>query len=100
MDILLAGNGPSLWEGSPAGVNVQHRYLWKSFRDQAEHHSGGGRKVFGFRPESCSPSSRNRVRDQPGTLFAFVPESRSPCPGIRKTTVKSVSRVNVQPSWP
>jgi hypothetical protein len=38
--------------------------------------------VFGFRPESCSPSSRNRVRHQPGTLFGFTPESRSPCPGI------------------
>jgi hypothetical protein len=39
--------------------------------------------VFGFRPESCSPSARNCVRDQPGTLFGFTPESRSPSPGIR-----------------
>jgi len=51
--------------------------------DQAEHHSGEGRKVFGFRPESCSPSARNRVRDHPGTLFGFTPESRSPSSGIR-----------------
>jgi hypothetical protein len=28
--------------------------------------------VFGFRPESCSPFARNRVRDQPGTLFGFT----------------------------
>jgi hypothetical protein len=48
-------------EGSLAGVDVQRRYLWKSFRDQAW----------------------NRVRDQPGTLFGFTPESRSPSPGIR-----------------
>ena len=39
--------------------------------------------MFGFRPESCSPSSRNRVRDQPGTLFGFTPECCSPSPGIR-----------------
>jgi hypothetical protein len=50
---------------------------------QVEHHSGVSRKLFGFRPESCSPSSRNCVRHQSGTLFGFVPESRSPCPGIR-----------------
>jgi hypothetical protein len=84
MDILLAGNGPSLWRVAHRR-DVQRHYLWKSFRDQAEHYSGAGRKVFGFRPESCSPSARNRVRDQPGTLFGFTPESRSPSPGIRRT---------------
>jgi thiol-disulfide isomerase/thioredoxin len=82
MDILLAGNAPSLWRVAYRR-DVQRHYLWKSFRDQAEHYSGAGRKVFGFRPESCSPSARNRVRDQPGTLFGFTPESRSPSPGIR-----------------
>jgi hypothetical protein len=74
-------------EGSLTGVDVQRRYLWKSFRDQAEHYSGAGRKVFGFTPESCSPSARNRVRDQPGTLFGFTPESRSPSPGIRTKAI-------------
>src|SRR4051794_20654650 len=49
---------------------------------EGEQDSGANRKVFGFRPERRSPSSRNRVRDQPGTLFAFTPESRSPSPGI------------------
>ena len=38
--------------------------------------------MFGFRPESCSPSARNRVRNHPGTLFDFTPEPRSPSPGI------------------
>ena len=93
MDILLAGNGPSLWRVAYRR-DVQRHYLWKSFRDQAEHHSGAGRKVFGFRPESCSPSARNRVRDQPGTLFGFTPESRSPSAGIRSLTfvVESVGK--------
>jgi hypothetical protein len=27
-------------------------YLWKTFREQAEQHSGVGQKVFGFVPES------------------------------------------------
>jgi hypothetical protein len=34
-------------------------YLWKSFRAQAEQHSGIDRKVFGLRPEF---------------VFAFNPE--------------------------
>src|SRR6185312_8604645 len=32
----------------------------------------------------CSPSSRNRVRNHPGMPFGFIPESRSPSPGIRR----------------
>jgi hypothetical protein len=77
-------------EGSLTGADVQRRYLWKSFRDQAEHHSAAGRKVFGFRPESCSPSARNRVRNHPGTLFDFTPEPRSPSPGIPKKLIKTI----------
>jgi hypothetical protein len=36
--------------------------------------------------ENRSPSRRNRwnpVRLHPGVVFAFAPESFSPCPGIR-----------------
>ena len=59
--------------------------------------------MFGFRPESCSPSSRNRVRDQPGTLFGFIPESRSPSPGIPTDQWKllaSVQRIGTdQADW-
>src|SRR5450631_4203889 len=48
-------------------------YLWKTFREQAEQHSGVGQKVFGFVPESvfgfspewCSASPRNAVRLAP-----------------------------------
>jgi len=54
-------------------------YLWKTFRAQAEQHSGVSQKVFGFspesmfalRPECCSESARNPVRLHPGMLFAF-----------------------------
>ena len=75
-----AGNGPSLLEGSLAGVGVQRRYLWKSFRGksntipgQAEKCSASSRNpvrlkagiVFGIRPECCSASSRNPVRRRP-----------------------------------
>jgi hypothetical protein len=95
MDILLAGNGPSLWRVAYRR-DVQRHYLWKSFRDQAEHYSGAGRKVFGFRPESCSPSARNRVRDQPGTLFGFTPESRSPSPGIRSEMLRFAPRLGLR----
>jgi len=54
-------------------------YLWKTFRAQAEQHSGVSQKVFGFSPESvfafipecCSESTRNPVRLHPGTLFGL-----------------------------
>jgi len=54
-------------------------YLWKTFRAQAEQHSGASQKVFGFSPESvfafipecCSESARNPVRLHPGTLFGL-----------------------------
>jgi hypothetical protein len=58
-------------------------YLWKTFRAQAEQHSGVSQKGFGFSPESvfafipecCSESARNPVRLPSGMLFAL--------PGIR-----------------
>jgi hypothetical protein len=54
-------------------------YLWKTFRAQAEQHSGVSQKVFGFSPESvfafipecCSESARNPVRLHPGMLFGL-----------------------------
>jgi hypothetical protein len=53
--------------------------LWKTFRAEAEQHSGVGQKVFGFSPEFvfafnpewCSESARNPVRLHPGMLFAL-----------------------------
>ncbi len=44
---------------------------------------GSAKKCSASARNSCSPSSRNPVRLHPGTAFTFIPESRSPCPGIR-----------------
>jgi hypothetical protein len=62
-------------EGSLAGNDVQRRYLWKSFPDQAERDSGIARKVFGFarNPQiililaACSPAKHfgTEVRRNP-----------------------------------
>jgi hypothetical protein len=81
MDFLLAGNGWILPTGRfpyPALMSSAV-YLWKTFRVQAEQHSGVSQKVFGFspesvfalRPECCSESARNPVRLHPGMLFAL-----------------------------
>jgi hypothetical protein len=83
MDVLLAGNDSSHWEGSRTGGDVQRRPPVENIPGQAEQRSAAARKLFGFGPESCSPSARNPVRDQRGILFGFTPESRSPCPGFR-----------------
>jgi hypothetical protein len=62
---------------------------------QVEHHSAARQKLFGFRTESCSPSSRKRVRNQPGTLFAFTPESRSPSPGFHTQSQSNPARSDI-----
>lgn len=49
---------------------------------QAERHSGRRQKVFAFPPEPCSASDRNAVRDHNGMVFGFTPESRSPSSGF------------------
>src|SRR5215475_1846822 len=51
---------------------------------QAERHSGPRGKLFVFPPEWCSPSDRNAVRDHTGMVFGFRPESRSPSTGFRR----------------
>src|ERR1700730_1036016 len=66
MDILLAGNGPSLLEGSLTGADVQRRYLWKSFR--------GKSNIIPGQAEKCSASARNPVRLHPGIVFGISPE--------------------------
>jgi hypothetical protein len=69
---------------------------------QAERYSGGGQEVFSFSPERCSPSDRNAVRDHNGMVFGFTPESRSPstgfCIALRSfANVWSVSLLNINP---
>src|SRR5260370_29168877 len=73
------------WKGPLPGVDVQRRLPVETFRAQAEQHSGGGQKVFGFspesvfalRPESCSESARNPVRLHPGMLFGLPRNTHS-----------------------
>jgi hypothetical protein len=52
---------------------------------KAERGSGGGQKVFAFPPKRRSPSDRNAVRDHNGMVFGFTPESHSPSTGFRTT---------------
>src|SRR5450759_5059022 len=54
------------WKGPLPGVDVQRRYLWKTFRGKPNSIPGSARK--------CSASARNPVRLQPGILFGFTPE--------------------------
>src|ERR1035437_8408923 len=62
------------WKGPLPGVDVQRRYLWKTFRGKPNSIPGSARK--------CSASARNPVRLHPGMLFGFSPESCSTCPGV------------------
>jgi hypothetical protein len=66
-------------EGSLTGVDVQRRYLWKSFRAKSNTIPGMPKSVrlppgilFAFIPERCSESARKAVRLHPGTPFAFA----------------------------
>src|ERR1035437_5797469 len=62
------------WKGPLPGVDVQRRYLWKTFRGKPNSIPGSARK--------CSASARSPVRLHPGMLFGFSPESCSTCPGM------------------
>ncbi len=62
--------------------------LWKSFRAHRENDSGLRENRSPSRWNRRSRSARNPVHLQPGTLFTFTPESRSPCPGIRNDNTK------------
>src|ERR1019366_1853212 len=68
MDSLLAGTLILPWRVHCAGIMSSAAVPPKKHSGHRESHSGIGRKPFAFPPES---------------LFAFSPESFSPCPGIR-----------------
>jgi hypothetical protein len=53
---------------------------------QAERDSGEEQKLFAFSPEQCSLSDRNTVRNHNGMVFGFKPESRSPSTGFPSRT--------------
>jgi hypothetical protein len=50
--------------------------------------SGRRPKLFAFLLESRSPSDRNAVRNHNGIVFGFRPESRSPSTGFPKCPSK------------
>jgi len=80
MDSLLAGNLFLPLEGSLCRYDVQRHYAFGKHSGHRESHSGLGRKLFAFppeslfafSPESLSPSPRNRFHVHPGILFAFA----------------------------
>src|ERR1019366_8196736 len=51
------------WKGPSPGVDVQRRYLWKTFRGKPNSIPGSARKR--------SASARNPVRLPPGMLFGL-----------------------------
>src|SRR5689334_9503304 len=85
MDVLLAGNEPSLWKGRLPALNVQRHYLWKSFRAKSNTIPGS--------TEKCSAWARNPVRLQPGIAFGINPERCSASPR------KPVRLDPESPSW-
>src|SRR5258708_1143960 len=83
MDSLLAGTLILPWRVHCAGMMSSAAVPVEIIPGHRESHSGLGRKLFAFppeslfafSPESCSPSARNAFRVHPGILF--------PLPGIR-----------------
>jgi hypothetical protein len=75
MEFLMPGNCPA-WLTSYCGSPVENIPL------QAERHSGRRQKLFAFPTELRSPSDRNAVRIHNGMVFGFRPESRSPSTGF------------------
>src|ERR1700686_5236584 len=84
MDSLLAGTLILPWRVHCAGYDVQRRCACQNIPGNAKAIPGSGENRSPSRRNRCSPSARNPVRLHPGIVFAFTPESRSPCPGIRK----------------
>jgi hypothetical protein len=68
----------------PAPLPLPRSDLWKTFRSKPNTIPVEDKKVFAFPPECCSPSERNAVRNHNGIVFGFRPESRSPSTGFPK----------------
>jgi hypothetical protein len=66
MDILLAGNGPSLWKRRLPAL--------MSSAATCGNHSGTKSNTIPGQAEKCSASARNPVRLQPGIVFGISPE--------------------------
>src|SRR5713226_5890697 len=83
MDSLLAGTLILPWRVHCAGMTSSAAVPVEIIPGHRESHSGIGRKLFAFppeslfvfSPESCSPSARNAFRVHLGMLFRLAPES-------------------------
>jgi len=95
MDSLLAGTLILPWKGHCAGYDVQRRRAVKNIPGIAKTIPGLGENCSPSRRNRCSPSARNPIHLHPGIVFAFTPESRSPCPGIRNVQGDVRLRVRV-----
>jgi hypothetical protein len=87
MDSLLAGTLILPKRVHCAGNDVQRRRAFKNIPGIAKTIPGSGENRSPSRRNRCSPSARNPVRLHPGIVFAFTPESFSPCPGIRSYSI-------------
>lgn len=67
----------------PAALAPTDLCLWKTFRSKPNTIPVAHTKVFAIPPERCSPSDRNAARNHNGMVFGFTPESRSPSTGFR-----------------
>jgi hypothetical protein len=96
MDSLLVGksDSPCLKQDQIAVFSVQRRPRpVENIPGMANAIPGPGEKVFAIAPERRSPLSRNGVRNQPGIVFGFIPESRSPSPGFPTIQIRNRTRV-------
>lgn len=100
MDNLLAGTLFSLLMEFQCRVIVQRLSTYRgspveNIPLEAERDSARRQKLFTFLLESRSPSDRNAVRNHNGIVFGFRPESRSPSTGFPS---KSAYNVNTRPA--
>jgi hypothetical protein len=92
MDVLLAGKRTlPLFERVAYRVISNDAFARSLFRDQ--HDSGIGRKLFVFRPNPCSTSTRNPVRLQPGIVFAL---DRNPHKSLVFIAVRGLNRYRLR----
>src|SRR6266851_565417 len=66
----------------PTSLRPTAARLWKTFRSKPNAIPVDDKNCSPSPPESRSPSDRNAVRNHNGIVFGFRPESRSPSTGF------------------
>jgi hypothetical protein len=67
---------------SPAPLRAPAVRLWKTFRSKPNAIPVDSKNCSPSHRNRCSPSDRNAVRNHNGMVFGFRPESRSPSTGF------------------